>query len=547
MRPLKIGLLLDGNHVAFWQFRIIETLLNARDIHVVAAIINNSPPQHLHPLKKIWVLRSKLVWKLHEFLDERLFSVAVNANRRINIQSLLDDLKVLNVCPRQTKYCDYLDDLDVVKVRDFGLDVAIRFGFRIIQGDFLNSFKYGIWSYHHADNRINRGGPPGYWELFNSERNTGITLQILNKDLDGGLVISRALCGNQGISIYRNRNNLFLRGIPMMLEQLELLAKVGWEAFIQQKKTNSIAVYSSPLYQIPNNWRAWLNLKAVLKQGLQATLRRIFYKNQWRLLLGYKGSANGQLRKFIELRPPKHEYWADPFAIERDGALYLFFEAVPYKTYLGYLAVAVYKNNKLEKPKKVLALKHHLSFPFLLEHEGSLYMLPEASSEKQLQIYMCTTFPDVWTPFTTLLHDFSGIDTVLHFQDNMWYLFSTVQEEEGTATNEVLVLYYAENLQGPWQKHPKSPICRDVTRGRMAGRVFSQNNRWYRPAQDGTNGYGGSVNIYEIIRISPTDYEEKLISSVKPQWAPKLMKTHTWNVYDNFILADVMRLTPKYW
>jgi hypothetical protein len=81
----------------------------------------------------------------------------------------------------------------------------------------------------------------------------------------------------------------------------------------------------------------------------------------------------------------------------------------------------------------------------------------------------------------------------------------------------------------------------------MAGRIFSQNNRWYRPAQDGTNGYGGSVNIYEIIRISPTDYKEKLISSVKPQWAPKLMKTHTWNVYDNFILADVMRLTPKYW
>jgi len=30
----------------------------------------------------------------------------------------------------------------------------------------LNASKYGVWSFHHADNSINRGGPAGFWEII---------------------------------------------------------------------------------------------------------------------------------------------------------------------------------------------------------------------------------------------------------------------------------------------------------------------------------------------------------------------------------------------
>ena len=50
----------------------------------------------------------------------------------------------------------------------------------------------GIISFHHGDNNINRGGPAGFWEVFNEEPSTGFIIQRLTEELDGGDVIFKA-------------------------------------------------------------------------------------------------------------------------------------------------------------------------------------------------------------------------------------------------------------------------------------------------------------------------------------------------------------------
>ncbi len=49
-------------------------------------------------------------------------------------------------------------------MKDLNCDVLIRCGKGILRGDILYAARHGILSFHHADNRINRGGPPGFWE-----------------------------------------------------------------------------------------------------------------------------------------------------------------------------------------------------------------------------------------------------------------------------------------------------------------------------------------------------------------------------------------------
>ena len=44
----------------------------------------------------------------------------------------------------------------------------------------------GVWSYHHGDNRVNRGGPAGFWEVFEQWDVTGSILQVLSEELDAG-------------------------------------------------------------------------------------------------------------------------------------------------------------------------------------------------------------------------------------------------------------------------------------------------------------------------------------------------------------------------
>ena len=93
---------------------------------------------------------------------------------------------------RKTRFCDYLSDEDVSRIRAANVDVLLRFGFRILKGPILRAAKHGVWSYHHGDNQVNRGGPAGFWEVMLNRPTTGSVLQILNEDLDNGRVIYRS-------------------------------------------------------------------------------------------------------------------------------------------------------------------------------------------------------------------------------------------------------------------------------------------------------------------------------------------------------------------
>ena len=55
---------------------------------------------------------------------------------------------------------------DIQKIRKLNLDLIVRCGSGILHGEILNSARFGIISLHHADNRINRGVPPGFWEVY---------------------------------------------------------------------------------------------------------------------------------------------------------------------------------------------------------------------------------------------------------------------------------------------------------------------------------------------------------------------------------------------
>ncbi len=47
----------------------------------------------------------------------------------------------------------------VERIRAADLDVLLRFGFNIIRAQILETARYGVWSYHHGDNREYRGQP----------------------------------------------------------------------------------------------------------------------------------------------------------------------------------------------------------------------------------------------------------------------------------------------------------------------------------------------------------------------------------------------------
>lgn len=68
-------------------------------------------------------------------------------------------------------------------------DVAIRFGFGLIEGDILEAPNYGVLSFHPADIRDYRGLGPSLAYL-NNDKKAGVTLQRLDDSVDAGEIIA---------------------------------------------------------------------------------------------------------------------------------------------------------------------------------------------------------------------------------------------------------------------------------------------------------------------------------------------------------------------
>jgi hypothetical protein len=128
------------------------------------------------------------------------------------------------------------------------------------------------------------------------------------------------------------------------------------------------------------------------------------------------------------------------------------------------------------------------------------------------------------------------VDTTPLFLDGMWYFFTTTKEP-GSET----FLFYSAKLEGPWRYHPANPICSDARRARAAGALFYRDGKLIRPSQDCALGYGHSIVFNEVTRLSPSEYAERVVQRIPPNWRQNLIGTHTYNSDGTYEVIDGVR------
>lgn len=199
---------------------------------------------------------------------------------------------------------------------------------------------------------------------------------------------------------------------------------------------------------------------------------------------------------------------ADPFITRKDGKFYLFFEVVSMFSHKGEIAYATSLDGSTWVYQRVvLAEPYHLSYPYIFEWEKEYYMIPEGSRGGDIKLYKAANFPDNWQFVKTLLSGKRFVDNSIFFYNNTWYLYSDTGKEP---KSPVLSLYYADNLLGPWNEHPCSPIVEgDPHISRPSGRVQLIDGKPVRFAQDVYPVYGSAVNAFEITELSTTSYAER--------------------------------------
>ncbi|WP_420139003.1 glucosamine inositolphosphorylceramide transferase family protein [Sphingomonas sp.] len=212
---------------------------------------------------------------------------------------------------------------------------------------------------------------------------------------------------------------------------------------------------------------------------------------------------------------PSFRFLADPFGLWRDGALHLFAEAYDYRTRHGVIDhIALNADLRPIARETVLRAPWHLSYPYVFEHEGAIWMLPEAHKSGRLTLYRAHDFPRGWQPHVVIELDVVPIDATPVRHEGRWWLFYTGGPDRA-ARMGALHCAWADRLDGPWHPHPANPIRRDIGGGRPGGTPFLLDGALALPVQDCRRTYGGGIRILRFPRLDP-DGVESLVGPAMP-------------------------------
>lgn len=276
------------------------------------------------------------------------------------------------------------------------------------------------------------------------------------------------------------------------------------------------------------------------KNNLRRKISKILFHYQWQLMFDLDNKDSKLYSDFKKIVPPEDRFWADPFVIFKDNIYYVFFEEFIYKKNKAHISfLTIKENGDYSKPKKILERPHHLSYPFIFTHNKKYYMIPESSTNNTIDAYECSEFPERWSFHTTLMENVIATDSTLFHKDGKWWLFTSVTRYQNQKRENELFLFYSDNpLSDKWISHPKNPIVSNSKGSRSAGKIFEENGKILRPAQDGSKRYGYGIIFYQINVLNEIDYQEKEIRTIYP-WDKKIIGVHSYEQENKLTMIDI--------
>ncbi|MDC0422815.1 hypothetical protein OAL85_00875 [Methylophilaceae bacterium] len=236
-------------------------------------------------------------------------------------------------------------------------------------------------------------------------------------------------------------------------------------------------------------------------------------------------------------------FLADPFGIWKDNKLYIFYEGFDYRFKKGRIDCTVLnKNFKEIESFIVLDESFHLSYPFIVEDNNSIYIIPESSRAEKTLIYKFKEFPRKLEPVGELIPNLGMVDPSLIKYQGKWWCFYSLFDKNDTANGD-LHIAYSKNLLGPWKKHPKNPVIVDYGSSRMGGKPFLLRGDLHLPIQDSETTYGAKLKIIKVDLLNENNFKGSLIKIINPFFHKRYNQgIHTLSDTGSATLIDSKRI-----
>ena len=440
--------------------------------------------------------RSPLAWLAYEKLDRSLFGADPS---------------------------DELDLVDCVPHGNAGADLDVAFALGDYDDTQLDGIaRYGVW----------RFAIDGVREVAEGMPLTGASLQVRLHAGAAPRLAYQSWSRTYPLSVARNRDALLRKGAEFAWRALRELHRsgAGWLEQcrpVEPQARHETTLGASQIARIGSRLAA---------RGIEKALT----VEQWFLAWSFESkSIPGDLAGFTRLMPPKDRYWADPFVLEKNGRYFIFFEDLPFAAGKAHISmIEVTRDGGATPPVKVLERDYHLSYPFLVEQDGELYMIPETGRNRTVEAYRCVDFPLRWRLERVLLDGVRLVDATFHRGADRWWMFANAAAGGSRMFDDELHLFHAPSLLGDWKPHPRNPVKSDARSARPAGQLAWRNGALLRPAQICVPRYGAGLSLNRVLRLTPHEYAERQVERVLPAPESGLLGLHTVNRAGDLTVVD---------
>ncbi len=239
-----------------------------------------------------------------------------------------------------------------------------------------------------------------------------------------------------------------------------------------------------------------------------------------------------------------HRFLADPFPVAWRGREVIFAEELDHRTGKGSIAAVEIAGGVPRPAITVLEEPWHLSYPFLIEEDGQLYMVPEASLSGEVALYRCLDFPARWERCATLLGEIEAADATIFRHGGRHWMTAVTRDGRG-GYSDILRIWHAPALLGPWEEHGLRPVAVDAGTARPAGAVVASDGHLWRPFQDCAEGYGRALGLARIDRLDPDHFNETVVARLRPgpRWPGR--RIHTLNRAGRLECIDGSATMPR--
>jgi hypothetical protein len=241
------------------------------------------------------------------------------------------------------------------------------------------------------------------------------------------------------------------------------------------------------------------------------------------------------------------EFLADPFVFRLPDSRYIMCERLDGATRTGFIScIEIEAGGKVMGERTVIRSASHLSYPYVFEHDGTWYMVPESAQDRCVALYRGLELPYKWERVATLIEGVATCDNTIVRHNGLWWLFCTHKSRDSSLN---LFLYHARDLLGPWQPHVANPVKTDVRSSRPAGMPFLSNGELYRPAQDCARAYGDAITFNRVTALTEHEFSEELVSTFRRDITNRASHgAHTISYSDGMMAIDsktVIFATPS--